>query len=179
MVDFMHGRNPYPKLDLERLVRIPVKTETILLLWTDCQSLLDHLLSRKSMPLQEQRLLGYVGILQEALDKEDFAKVFHVSGLINIVDCLTKLRQSPELDRWYREQVIRFEPGFYGARADNRRLAASELRQEISRREKLGVAIPPGARQLQDLHKYKPSADLIKLVLDALIVSDELGFEEI
>jgi hypothetical protein len=176
-VDFMHGGTPFPKLDLDRLVRIPIRTEAKLLLWTDCQSLLDHLLSRKSLPLQEQRLLGYVGILQEALDKEDFEKIFHCSGLINIVDCLTKLRNSPELERWYREQVIHFEPGFYGARAENRKLAAAELRSELSRRERLGVEVPKGAQQLRGLHKPKQSIQTIKLVLDALWEIDDLGFE--
>ena len=51
--------------------------------------------------------------------------------------------------RWYDTGLVKTEPGIYGARADARKLAASELRAEITRRHNLGLAIPEGARQLQ------------------------------
>ena len=49
--------------------------------------------SQKALPLQEQRRLGYVGILQEALEERDFEGPFHQSGLTNPPDCLTKVKQ--------------------------------------------------------------------------------------
>ncbi len=96
-------------------------------------------------------MLGYVGILQEALKEGDFQRLFHISGLINPPDCLTKVKESAELAKWYETGLVRTEPGMYGARAEPRKLAAAELRAEIGRRRKLGVPIPEGARQLQDL----------------------------
>lgn len=124
-------------------------TRTLPLLWTDCQSLLDHLLSRNALALQEQRLAGYVGILQEALVEKDIIRLFHISGLINPTDGLTKLKQPKELDRWMREGVVFTEPGVYGERAEARKTAAAELRAEVSRRQRLGVPVPTDARQLR------------------------------
>ena len=150
LLDHLHGWCPYPKLERYTWNRIPVLTVTLLLLWTDCQSILDHLLSRKAMPLQEQRLLGYVSILEEALRESDITKLFHISGLINPPDALTKVKESRELDQFLTRGVVRTEPGLYGERAEGRKAAASELRAEISRREKLGIPVPQDARQLHE-----------------------------
>ena len=144
LIDLLHGWCPYPKLERFTWSRIPVLTVTLLLLWTDCQSLLDHLLSRKAVPLQGQRLLGYVSILEEALRESDICKLFHISGLINPLDAHTKVKESRELEQFLSKGVLRTEPGLHGERAEARNAAAAELRAEISRREKLGLPVPKG-----------------------------------
>ena len=70
------------------------------------------------------------------------------------------------LSSWYASGLVKTEPGIYGARADARKQAASELRAEITRRRNLGLDIPAGARQLQS--KAASGEPLAALLLELL-----------
>ena len=103
--------------------------------WTDCQSLLDHLLGEKQSGLTELRLWGYIRVLQEALERGDIKRAFHVGGPWNPIDPLTKKVDPGILLELIKTGVFLTGPGRYQKAAA--RKAADLTRERLNPRSEL------------------------------------------
>ena len=100
--------------------------------YSDAQSLIDHLLGTRQSTLSEQRLWGYVRVLQEALEAGDIKRVFHISGLWNPVDPLTKRVDTAILLELLASGVLWAGPGRYGSGAARKEADRAQRRARES-----------------------------------------------
>ena len=108
------GGDPMPRLQENLLTRPQsVKLPVQMFQFSDCQSLVDHLLGEKQTGVSELRLWGYIRVLQEALMYEDIERIFHIGGPWNPVDPLTKLIDGSTLHAWMTSGVLHTAPGKY------------------------------------------------------------------
>ena len=133
MLEAFAGRDVRPVLEPATLRRFDVKTEVLLLLYLDCESLIKHLLAESAGMLQERRFLGYVAVLEGALMSGDIAKVFHVASKLNLADVLTKAMFQVAWELWRNTGRIKVEPGEYSGRAEARRAAKRALEESKKR----------------------------------------------
>lgn len=121
LTDFFLGEETKPVLEWPLLRRVEKPSLTALLHYCDCDSLIKHLLAEGSHLIQDKRFVGYLRVLEEALQNEEIKRLFHVASRHNLSDCLTKIMVSVALEWWRQTGKVRVEPGEYGARAEARR----------------------------------------------------------
>ena len=135
LLDFFLGQEIMPKLEWPLLRRVERPSLAALLHYCDCESLIKHLLSEANTLIQNKRLIGYVRVLELALENEEIKRLFHCASRQNMADFLTKDMLSAALDFWRSTGKLRVCPGEYGARAEarkaERRARAAAARRRI------------------------------------------------
>ena len=122
------GSRIEPRLHWPELVRErTLQLQHELLVWTDCQSLLEYLVSLRGTPT-EKTLIGYLSVLSEALNLGEVSSLLHVATHLNMSDFLTKTRDSLVWRKWISTGRIFVEPGRY-----NRAEARKQLKEAASK----------------------------------------------
>ena len=122
--------------------RVEKPSLTQLLQYCDCESLIRHLLKEGGHMVQDRRFVGYLRVLEKALENREIRRLFHVASAHNMSDCLTKVMISAALTLWRRTGNLYVCPGEYGARAEARR-AERRARTATARRRSQSVGAFP------------------------------------
>lgn len=135
---FLAGNSVTPRLEWPSLLR----SRTIpgvpgIILFTDCQSLVDFIISQRGNP-SEKRLIGYLEVLRESVELKEIAALLQCETKRQLADHLTKIMDSATRDQFMKTGVICTKPAKYN-RAQARKEREEERQREVARRQALGI----------------------------------------